>query len=92
MQDQYRDMLYWNHQEIVKALRSDINAYLPKILAKRRAIAVGLHKILGNPSHLLVICVMIVIFYCVAWRLLNQLENMFEIQNHQFVGMPIKSQ
>ena len=50
--NQYRDMLYWNHQEIVKALRSDINAYLPKILAKRRAIAVGLHKILGNPSIL----------------------------------------
>lgn len=39
--NQYRDFLYWNHQEMLNALRSDMNAYMPKILAKRRAIAVS---------------------------------------------------
>ena len=39
--NQYRDFLYWNHQEMLKALRTDMNSYMPKILAKRRAIAVS---------------------------------------------------
>lgn len=40
--NQYRDFLYWNHQEMLKALRADMNTYMPKILAKRRAIAVSI--------------------------------------------------
>lgn len=39
--NQYRDMLYWNYHEMLKALREDVNRYMPKILAKRRAIAVS---------------------------------------------------
>lgn len=38
---QYRNYLYTNHQEMMRTLRADIDAYLPQILAKRRAIAVS---------------------------------------------------
>lgn len=39
--NRYRDMLYSNHQEMMKVLRTDINNHIPKILGKRKAIAVS---------------------------------------------------
>lgn len=38
--NQYRNMLYTNYSEMLRSLRDDVDKYLPRILSKRRAIAV----------------------------------------------------
>lgn len=43
--NQHREMLYWNYREMLKVLREDVNKYLPRILAKRKAVAVRNHTV-----------------------------------------------